>query len=76
MYQGPDPERTHQPNDTRRITVRPRDLPVHCPLPDMSLWNSHPQVYIPLNEAGDEAMCPYCGTHFRLAEDGNGARAA
>lgn len=76
MYQGPDPRRTHEPNDTRSVTVHPGDLPVHCPLPEMALWSSHPQVYIPLDEVGDGAMCPYCGTRFQLVADGGGARAA
>jgi len=79
MYQGPDPKRTHMPNDTRRVTVSQADLPVHCPLPEMSLWNSHPQVYIPLKEPGDREICPYCGTEFELAGDegkNGGTRAA
>ena len=66
MYQGPDPKRRKQPNDTRRVRVRAADLPVHCPLPEMSLWNSHPQVYIPLERPGDRRICPYCGTEFVL----------
>ncbi|MGH8427460.1 MAG: zinc-finger domain-containing protein [Gammaproteobacteria bacterium] len=66
MYPGPNPKRTHTPNDTRSIGVATDELPVHCPLPSMSLWNSHPQVYIPLKKAGDEAICPYCSTRFRL----------
>lgn len=79
MYQGPDPHRTRPPNDTRRVVVKPQDLPVHCPLPRMSLWNSHPQVYIPLERPGDEALCPYCGTRFRLeagVDGGEGTRRA
>lgn len=66
MYQGPDPKRTETPNDDRSEAVTPADRPVHCPLPKMSLWNSHPQVYIPLEEVGDESVCPYCGTRYRL----------
>jgi uncharacterized Zn-finger protein len=31
-----------------------------------SLWNSHPRVYIPVEENGGEAKCPYCGTIFKL----------
>ncbi len=76
MYQGPDPKRTHEPNDARREEVARADLPVHCPLPSMSLWNSHPQVYIPLEEVGDEEICPYCGTRFRLSADEEGVSAA
>lgn len=68
VYEGPDPHRTHQPNDARSYEMRQQDLPVHCPLPEMSLWNSHPQVYIPLEQVGDEATCPYCGAKFKLVE--------
>jgi uncharacterized Zn-finger protein len=56
-----------QPNAHRKVVVSAKDLPVHCPLPDSSLWNSHPRVYIPLQEAeNSRAMCPYCGTEFVL----------
>jgi uncharacterized Zn-finger protein len=40
-------------------------LPVSCPLPTMKLWNSHPRVYLPIEQTG-EATCPYCGAHFLL----------
>ncbi|MDQ2069621.1 zinc-finger domain-containing protein [Natronospira bacteriovora] len=43
------------------------DLPVHCPMPNMSLWNSHPRVYIPVAEQG-EARCPYCGALYVLKD--------
>jgi uncharacterized Zn-finger protein len=56
---------TAEPNDSRRVTVRRAELPLHCPLPSMSLWNSHPRVFIPL-EATGHARCPYCGTDFEL----------
>jgi uncharacterized Zn-finger protein len=68
MYKGPNPKRTETPNDERFEEVTPADRPVHCPLPKMSLWNSHPQVYIPLDNIGDEATCPYCGTRYKLVE--------
>lgn len=54
------------PNNKAAIEVRSSDLPVHCPLPDSSLWDSHPRVYIPVQENGGEARCPYCGTLFKL----------
>jgi len=41
------------------------DVPLHCPMPGMTLWNSHPRVYLPI-EADGEAHCPYCGTHYTL----------
>jgi uncharacterized Zn-finger protein len=47
------------------VTVRPDDLPVHCPNPAMPLWSSHPRVFLDVAATGD-AMCPYCGTRYRL----------
>jgi uncharacterized Zn-finger protein len=52
-------------NAQNRYEVTRADLPVHCPLPGMSLWNSHPRVYLPLEEKG-EARCPYCGALYVL----------
>ncbi len=43
-------------------------LPVHCPMPGTSLWNSHPRVYIPLGDGTTEAKCPYCGTLYKLVK--------
>ena len=55
-------------NGDRRAIER-SELPLHCPLPSDSLWNSHPRVYIPIQEAVDgQAKCPYCGTEFYLVE--------
>ena len=56
------------PNDQRFYTVSRKDLPLHCPLPDMSLWNSHPRVYLPIEKTG-QAKCPYCGTEFSLQDN-------
>jgi uncharacterized Zn-finger protein len=53
------------PNAQNRYEVTAADLPVHCPLPGMTLWNSHPRVYLPLQETG-EARCPYCGALYVL----------
>lgn len=50
-----------------RYEVRRADLPLHCPLPSMSLWNSHPQVYLPIESSGEE-RCPYCGTLYVLTD--------
>jgi len=49
----------------RQIEITPDDLPLHCPMPSMLLWNSHPRVYLPIENTG-EAMCPYCGTQYIL----------
>ena len=52
-------------NAQNRYEVTRADLPVHCPLPGMSLWNSHPRVFLPVEENG-EARCPYCGAMYVL----------
>jgi uncharacterized Zn-finger protein len=55
------------------VEVTARDLPLYCPNPAMPLWSSHPRVFLDVDAAG-EAMCPYCGTRYRLQGDpGKGA---
>ena len=49
--------------------VTPADLPLHCPMEGMSLWNSHPRVYLPIEKSGRE-KCPYCGATYVLAGRG------
>ncbi len=44
------------------------DLPLSCPMPSMSLWNSHPRVYMPILEQGGHSRCPYCGARFDLID--------
>lgn len=57
------------PNDQRDRQIRRADLPLHCPLPGSSLWNSHPKVYIPIEDAAEGKMlCPYCGTEYTLVD--------
>ncbi len=57
-----------QANAQNRYEVTPADLPLHCPMDGMSLWNSHPRVYLPLEESR-EARCPYCGAVYVLKVD-------
>lgn len=52
-------------NRERLIEVTAADLPLHCPMPAMLVWNSHPRVFLPIEASGDE-LCPYCGTRYRL----------
>lgn len=47
--------------------VSRQDLPLSCPSPEQKLWNSHPRVYLPIEETGT-ADCPYCGTVYRLID--------
>jgi uncharacterized Zn-finger protein len=56
------------PNAEKVYRVSPADLPLHCPLPESFLWNSHPKVYLPIEETG-EATCPYCSATFRLVAE-------
>ncbi len=56
-------------NARRRYEVTPADLPLSCPLPEMTLWNSHPRVYLPIVEDGGETVCPYCGATYVLKRD-------
>lgn len=53
------------PNSAQQYVVTKADLPLHCPLPSMSLWNSHPRVFLAIEETG-KAKCPYCGAEFTL----------
>ena len=52
-------------NAQNRYEVTSADLPAHCPMPGMSKWNSHPRVFLPVEETG-EARCPYCGAMYVL----------
>jgi uncharacterized Zn-finger protein len=52
-------------NTRRDIEVTAADLPLHCPMPSMLLWNAHPRVFLPIEKTG-EALCPYCGTRYTL----------
>jgi uncharacterized Zn-finger protein len=54
-----------QPNAENHYVVTPADLPLSCPMPGMYLWNSHPKVYLPVEEEG-RAKCPYCGATYAL----------
>ena len=54
-----------QPNAQNLYEVTVADLPLACPMPAMTLWNSHPRVYLPIEQTG-KARCPYCSAEFVL----------
>ncbi len=56
-----------QSNAQNFVEVTADELPITCPMPDAPLWNSHPKVFIPLDDS-PVAKCNYCGTEFRLVE--------
>lgn len=73
QYAGNDPAAAvrgqHTPSNTEsHYNVSRSDLPLSCPMPQMELWNSHPRVYLPIEEAG-KARCPYCGAVYELVDD-------
>jgi uncharacterized Zn-finger protein len=43
------------------------DLPLSCPTAEQAVWNSHPRVYLPIEESGT-ASCPYCSARYRLVD--------
>lgn len=56
-----------QANAQGHYEVRRAQLPLSCPMPEQKLWNSHPRVYLPIEETG-EARCPYCGARYTLVD--------
>lgn len=54
-------------NTQARYTITRKDLPLHCPMPGSTLWNSHPRVYLPIDKSGQE-RCPYCGAVYVLKD--------
>jgi uncharacterized Zn-finger protein len=56
----------HSPElNQKHVEVTAADLPLHCPMPQQKLWNTHPRVFLPI-EATGAAKCPYCGTEYQL----------
>jgi len=61
------PSRYTEANAANLYEVTHADLPLNCPMDSMSLWNSHPRVYLPI-EATGQAKCPYCGADYVLKD--------
>lgn len=58
-----------KPANTDRVySVKRTELPLSCPTPEMRLWNSHPRIYLPIEDEGGTSVCPYCGTQYRLVD--------
>jgi len=43
------------------------NLPLSCPTLEQKLWNSHPRVYLPIEETG-QVICPYCSAQYVLID--------
>ncbi|GKT12652.1 MAG: hypothetical protein ISEC1_P1631 [Thiomicrorhabdus sp.] len=54
-------------NSKKRYEVTYADLPLQCPTPDMSKWNSHPIISLAIEETGI-AKCKYCGAEYVLID--------
>ena len=52
-------------NTQTHYEITAKDLPLSCPSPSMALWNSHPRVYLPIEQTG-WAKCGYCGAEYTL----------
>ncbi len=64
-----DKQNSKQTNEVKDVVfVDKKDLPISCPMPEDTLWNMHPKVYIPLDKV-DSYQCPYCGRQFHLNKE-------
>ena len=61
-------ESISNPPPERRYEINKIDLPLSCPMPSMSGWDSHPRVFLEIDEKG-EVLCPYCGALYVLMDD-------
>ena len=61
----PEDKSSDTPNASEQVEVTAEDLPLHCPMPGKRLWDSHPKVFLPIENSGRES-CPYCGTLYIL----------
>jgi uncharacterized Zn-finger protein len=57
----------NEPKAVVEVTAKDVQGPgvVFCPNPKMTLWSTHPRVFLDVATTG-ESMCPYCGTVYRL----------
>jgi uncharacterized Zn-finger protein len=50
-----------------RYEVTEADLPLSCPTKFMRVWDAHPRVYLPIEDA-KRVVCPYCDAEFVLVD--------
>lgn len=55
-------------NASRKYEITRADLPLHCPMSGMTLWDSHPRVFLPIEDTG-VAVCPYCSAEYKLKDE-------
>ncbi len=54
--------------ESKEHFIKRADLPISCPTKEMTLWNEHPRVFLPLGDKEHETVCPYCGAKFILTD--------
>jgi uncharacterized Zn-finger protein len=52
----------------RHYEITASDLPLSCPQRDERVWDAHPRVYLPIEDLGGKAVCPYCEAEYVLKE--------
>lgn len=57
-----------QASTEKSYEVTKLDLPLACPSEKMRVWDSHPRVFLPIEETGS-AQCPYCGAKYTLVAE-------
>ena len=51
----------------QRYEIHHSDLPLSCPMPEMSNWDAHPKVFLDVELKG-EVLCPYCSAIYVLVD--------
>lgn len=54
-------------NNIGQFTITSAELPLSCPMKGEPVWDAHPRVYLPIEEAG-RVTCPYCSAEYILAD--------
>jgi uncharacterized Zn-finger protein len=62
-HAGAEEREVSTPDQSRRVEVTEKQLPLHCPLRGAPLWSRHPRVFLDVVKEG-EVRCPYCGTQY------------
>jgi len=65
MLESLAPAEPYTAETSRVIELTKEDLPAVCPPTSISGWAWHPRNFLDVVNQ-DEAMCPYCGTRYRL----------
>jgi uncharacterized Zn-finger protein len=56
---------TDKKANIQTVELEGDQLPACCPNPKMPVWSHHPKVFLDVTKTG-QAVCPYCGTAYRL----------